>query len=189
MRRINLAQYEALKAFGTDLTEQDVQGIFGRKANMQEIEAALLREGKLRFKTIPSLAKCRVGDFIDLENYLVDENFEAFVKLYLNKNNLESFYIEDLKAVLLKYRKESEALKERFPNVYNPQSYGLPGEQTQGSELRREFAEEYTGYMMMLDLICVGDFTKSDQVLDWETDKFLHFAGYLMKRKSIENIK
>ena len=60
---------------------------------------------------------------------------------------------------------------------------------TQGSEERKDFVEYYGIYAELLYLLTKGDFTKSDIVLGWSMDRFLHQSEYLLRKRIIENLK
>ena len=36
--------------------------------------------------------------------------------------------------------------------------------------------------------ICKGDFLKMDEVLKWETEKYLFIGEYLIRKRAVENI-
>jgi hypothetical protein len=60
---------------------------------------------------------------------------------------------------------------------------------TQGSAEREDFVKEYGIYAELLYLITKGDFTKSDEVLGWDVERFLHQSSYLLRKKIVENLK
>jgi hypothetical protein len=65
----------------------------------------------------------------------------------------------------------------------------VQGQTTQGSLERQDFLEYYGGYAELLYLITQGDFTKSDIVLSWSVERFLHQGEYLLRKRIIENLK
>lgn len=60
---------------------------------------------------------------------------------------------------------------------------------TIGSEYRRDFAEYYGGYMELIYLLTGGDFTKFDEIMNWDLERFLFQGEYLLRKKIVENIK
>lgn len=60
---------------------------------------------------------------------------------------------------------------------------------TQGSEERKDFVEHYGIYAELLYLLTKGDFTKSDEVLSWSMDRFLHQSEYLLRKRIIETLR
>ena len=38
-------------------------------------------------------------------------------------------------------------------------------------------------------LLCEGDFTKIDEILNWNTEKFLTLGEYLLRKRIVENIE
>jgi hypothetical protein len=65
----------------------------------------------------------------------------------------------------------------------------MSGEITQGSLDRQEFTEHYGGYMEITYLLTKGDFTKFDEVLNWDLDRYLFQGEYLLRKRVVENIK
>jgi hypothetical protein len=60
---------------------------------------------------------------------------------------------------------------------------------TQGSVDRQEFAEYYGAYMEMVYLLSNGDLTKLDEIMNWDTEKFLTLGEYMLRKKIVEKIK
>jgi len=62
-------------------------------------------------------------------------------------------------------------------------------EVTQGTLERQAFNEHYGGYLEILYLLTKGDMTKIDDVLNWDTDRFLFQGEYLLRKRLVENLK
>jgi hypothetical protein len=62
-------------------------------------------------------------------------------------------------------------------------------EDTQGSIERKAFNEHYGGYIEMIYLITNGDFTKMDLILEWNTERFLFQAEYLIRKRIVEQMR
>ncbi len=80
-------------------------------------------------------------------------------------------------------------IKARYIWIYNPPVTAQAGELTEGSYLRTEFVSHYGAYMEVAYLLCNGDFTKLNEILEWSTERFLFQGEYLVRKKIIENIK
>lgn len=63
------------------------------------------------------------------------------------------------------------------------------GEVTNGSILRQEFNEHYGGYIEIIYLLTQGDFTKFDEVVNWDLHRFLFQGEYLLRKRTIEQMK
>jgi hypothetical protein len=49
--------------------------------------------------------------------------------------------------------------------------------------------EYYGGYVEIIYLLCSADLTKSDEVLNWDIERFLYQGEYLLRKKIVENLK
>ena len=130
--------------------------------------------------------------FIDCDTFLSDKNELDFFKLVLKKKwfgkNIEDISVAEAEFVLGSFYNFSKDIKSKYEYLYNP-PLRIQGETTQGSLERKAFAEHYGGYMEMVYTLCKGDFTKFEEIVNWDLDKFLFQAEYLIRKKDIENIK
>ena len=83
----------------------------------------------------------------------------------------------------------SSEIKDRYEWIYNPPLRADSGAITQGSLDREEFAQHYGGYLEIIYLLTGGDFTKMDEVLEWDIDRFLFQGEYLIRKRIVENTK
>jgi len=54
---------------------------------------------------------------------------------------------------------------------------------------RKEFAEDYGGFMELMYLLCKGDFSKMKDFDKWKTSEFLYLGEYLLRKKNVENMQ
>lgn len=130
------------------------------------------------------------GRFIDLDTFIKDENDTDFIKATV-KSRFPFVKIPEIVkhyAIAL-FMIESNEVKENFPWIYNPPSFPNVGEITQGSMERENFSKTYGGYTEMV-YIC-ATFTNSNpkKIFEWETNYFLFWSEYLLRKRTVENIK
>lgn len=80
-------------------------------------------------------------------------------------------------------------IKAQYEWIYNPPPTAGDGQNTIGSEARKDFAEYYGGYMELSYLLTNGDFTKFDDIMEWDIHRFLFQGEYLLRKKQVENLK
>lgn len=132
----------------------------------------------------------KAGRFIDLETFIKDNNDADFVKATI-KPRIPFMKIPEVVksyAVAL-FMLEVEQIKSKFTWIYNPPSFPNTGEVTQGSIERENFSLTYGAYMEMVYLCCNQDPTKWDEVFKWDTMKFLFLSEYLIRKRTVENLK
>lgn len=132
------------------------------------------------------------GRFIDLENYIKEEDDEAFIKATVKPKLPWMKIPEKVKtyAVAL-YMIEANELKEdeTFKWIYNPPVFPSNAKITQGTIEREAFINTYGGYMEMVYLCCNQDPTKWEEVFEWDTKKFLFLSAYLLRKRTVENLE
>jgi hypothetical protein len=145
----------------------------------------LLRKSnrKIRTKNILALT---VADFVDCERYFDNAEYYNFCNIFVKK--WQKIYVHNLESIIIDYAKQKENLIEMFPYVFNPPSYGLPQQETQGSELRKEFVKEFGNWVVLMDLVC-KDKTRYKEVENWKLEEFLFWANYLTGQKILETVK
>ena len=143
---------------------------------------------KLFFKIDTSFKKA--GRFIDLESFIKDEDDELFIKMTV-KPRLPFYKVPEIlkRFAVALYLIESQELKERFPWVYNPPTFAGNNEVTTGSIERENFAKDYGGYVEMIYLCSNQDPTKWEEIYEWDTEKFLFVSEYLLRKRTVENLK
>lgn len=130
------------------------------------------------------------GRFIDLETYIKDQDDAAFVKATIKRRvPFIKIPLAVQSYAIALYMIESEEIKERFPWIYNPPTFPNVGEVTQGSLERENFALTYGGYMEMVYLCSGMNPQRWEEVFKWETNKFLFLSEYLLRKRTVENLK
>ena len=149
-----------------------------------------------------SLNELKAGDFIDCENYYraiatpddysekeLLEIIQKFFVLLNNKvPNVESEFVEIIK----EYVKQLTEIKEQYIWIYNPPSV-IPSNAKQtnnlASELRKEFAEDYQGYIEMIYVLSNGKYLDIPKVLQMKTKDFLFWGEYALRKRIVEQAK
>ena len=73
--------------------------------------------------------------------------------------------------------------------MFNPPNRVTNFEITEGTKARGEFAEHYGSHIEIVYAICKGDFLKMQDVMGWDTEKYLFIGEYLIRKRDVENIK
>ena len=132
----------------------------------------------------------KAGRFIDLETFIKDENDKEFIKATI-KNRIPFINVPEVvkRYAIALYMIESNEVKENFNWIYNPPTFPSEGETTQGSIERENFSNDYGGYMEMVYLCSGMNPQNWDLVFEWETTKFLFLSEYLLRKRTVENLK
>ena len=130
------------------------------------------------------------GRFIDLETFIKDEDDKSFCKATVKPRFLFLKIPEFVQryAIAL-YLIESQEIKENFPWIYNPPQFANTNEITQGSIERENFSLTYGGYTEMVYLCCTFESVSPKIVFDYETKYFLFWSEYLLRKRTVENLK
>ncbi len=130
------------------------------------------------------------GRFIDLETFIKDKDDDNFIKMTVKPRLPFLKITEKIKAYAIAlYLLESDEIKQDYPWIYNPPKFPNTGETTQGSIERENFAKDYGAYMEMVYLCSGMNPLKFDDVFKWETRRFLFIAEYLVRKRTVENLK
>lgn len=87
------------------------------------------------------------------------------------------------------YLINSSDVKDKFEWIYNPPQFPNVGEITQGSMERENFAKKYGAYMEMVYLCATFENTSPKEVFKWQTEYFLFWSEYLLRKRVVENLK
>jgi hypothetical protein len=134
------------------------------------------------------IGKLRAGDFIDLENYFKNEEWNNFFVLLTGEVALTHNYEQ----VLKDYIEAVIELKSGFEFIYNPPPLPTTTDikpATIGDEYRKEFVELYGGYVELVYLVATTFKYKPEQVLKMKCIDFLFWGNYLLHKKFCESIK
>lgn len=131
------------------------------------------------------------GRFIDLETFIKEKDDDAFVKTTI-KPRLPWLKIpEKVKAYAVAlYLLEVEELKADYPWIYDPPTFpSVNKEITQGTIEREAFAQTYGAYMEMVYICANQNVLNFDKVFQMPTKKFLFLSEYLIRKRTVENLK
>ena len=152
------------------------------------INFLLSKKNKDRFKT-KRIEDLSYSNFVTLENCIEEQNYNDFCAIFVKKYFWQRVYIHNMPLILIDYQQQKEKLYENYPYIFNPPQYGEPGKETIGSELRREFVEEFGNWVVLTDVICKGNLTRYKEVEKWKLSEFLFWANYISGVKILENVK
>lgn len=140
------------------------------------------------FKTF-NLYDLKVTDLVDLERFLQENDFYNFCRIFVNRKWWQTIHFHNLPLILKDYREQNEKIKEDNQWIFNPPRYGEPEQETIGSELRKEFVEEFGSYAVLMDKIQAWDRTGFKNIEQWKSSEFFFWANYLSGQKIVENVK
>jgi len=131
-----------------------------------------------------------VGRFIDLETFIKDEDDKAFIKATVTPRLWFLTIPEYVQryAVAL-YIQEADEVKASFPWIYDPPKFPSEGEISQGSMERENFSLTYGGYTEMVYLCAIFEAVSPKVIFTYDTKYFLFWSEYLLRKKTVENLK
>ena len=132
----------------------------------------------------------KAGRFIDLETFIKEEDDQSFLKATVTPRlcfmNIPEFV---KRYAIALYMIESQEIKDSFPWIYNPPRFAGSNEITQGSIERENFAKDYGGYMEMVYICATFEGVSPKVVFEYDTKYFLFWSEYLLRKKTVENLK
>jgi hypothetical protein len=126
-----------------------------------------------------------ISELADLDRHLENNDYQEFCDIFV-KGNPTSIH---LYKIIEEFGRQKAKLKENYRYIFDPPIYGEIQQETIGSELRKEFVEEFGTYVVLTDLICKGDITKFKEVEKWTVEQFFFWANYLSGQRILENVK
>ncbi len=138
---------------------------------------------KLKTKNIEDLI---FSDFVDAERFIEEQNYYNFCCIFVKSKRI---YIHNMASILIDYQSQKEKLYENYPYIFNPPQYGEPEKETIGSELRKEFVQEFGNWVILTDVICSKQNVGFKEVEKWKVSEFLFWANYYSGQKIVENVK
>lgn len=126
-----------------------------------------------------------ISELSDLDRYLENSDYKEFCDIFV-KGKPDSTH---LFKIIEDFGKQKQTLRVTYRYVFDPPVYGEPTQETVGSELRKDFVEEFGSYVILMDLVCKGDMTKFKEVENWTVEQFFFWANYLSGQRILENIK
>lgn len=162
----------------------------GEKVKVNFWTARLLnkkpKDGKFKTHDLENLT---VSQIVDLERFFFDEDYYNFCRIFVNKYFWQTVYLHNLSFIIEDYAAQKERLKENHPYIFDPPQYGEPEKETIGSELRKEFVEEFGDWVVLTDIVCKGRLADAKKIEKWKVSEFLFWANYLTGQKIVENVK
>jgi len=148
----------------------------------------LLKTSTKQFK-VRSIQDLTFADFVDLERFYNQNNYYEFCIIFVRTKFWQRVYLHNMPMIMLAYGEQKKQLFEANRYIFDPPQYGEPGKETIGSEVRREFVDEFGNYVILMDVVCKGEMSKYKEVEQWKVSEFFFWANYLTGQKIIENIK
>ena len=131
-----------------------------------------------------------VGRFIDLETFIKDEDDKAFIKATVTPRVWFLTIPEFVKRYTVAlYLQEADEVKSCFPWIYDPPKFPSEGEISQGSMERENFSLTYGGYTEMVYLCAIFEAVSPQVIFTYDTKYFLFWSEYLLRKKTVENLK
>lgn len=152
-----------------------------------KIDPALLQrisKTKLRTRNIEDLT---FSDFVDLERFFENNDYKNFCRIFVKRKFF--VFLHHMPLVMEDYGNQKKELFKQFLYIFDPPQYGEPQKETIGSELRKEFVEEFGSWVVLMDVACKGRLADYKAVEKWKLGEFLFWANYLTGQKIIENVK
>lgn len=140
------------------------------------------------FRTV-ELEDLTVNQIVDAERYFLEFDYYNFCRIFVKKYFWQTIYLHNFEAIAIDFGNQKERLKENHPYIFDPPVYGEHVEETIGSELRKEFVEEFGDWVVLMDVVCKGRLADYKKVENWKVSEFLFWANYLTGQKILENVK
>lgn len=151
-------------------------------------ERLLNKKSKRNFET-RDILKLSLTKFMECEKHFENSDYSNFCRIFVIRRFWQTIYIHDMEKILQEWNKQKELLKEENDFIFNPPIYGEPPKETNGSELREEFAERFGSIAILMDKICKGDFSRFKEVEQWTVGEFFFWGNYITGQKILENVK
>ena len=149
------------------------------------INRLLLKTSNKKFKT-NNIEDLIFSDFVDAERFVEEQNYYDFCFIFVKSKRI---YIHNMASILIDYQSQKEKLYKNYPYIFNPPQYGEPDKETIGSELRKEFVQEFGNWVILTDVICSKQNVSFKEVEKWKVSEFLFWANYFSGQKIVENVK
>lgn len=149
------------------------------------INRLLLKTSNKVFRT-KNIEDLIFSDFVDAERFVEEQNYNDFCCIFVKSKRI---YIHNMASILIDYQSQKEKLYENYPYIFNPPQYGEPEKETIGSELRKEFVQEFGNWVILTDVICSKQNVGFKEVEKWKVSEFLFWANYYSGQKIVENVK
>lgn len=161
----------------------------GEKARASKRTQRLFtKPSKKIFKT-KNIQDLTFSEFVELERFCEEEDFINFCRIFVKVRCFEKIYVHNLPLIMEEFAKQKAELIEQNDFVFDPPIYGEPQQETIGSELRKEFVERFGNYVILIDVLCMGDFSKYKTFEQWTVREFFFWANYKKGQQILESVK
>lgn len=175
--------------FGISLKKYEELIKLGDKApNSKRIHRLLLKPHKARFK-VKTILDMTFAEFVDAERYLERGEYVKFCRIFVLKKWWQRVYFHNLEPIVKEYGRQKKEMTELYTFIYNPPVYGEPEKESIGSELRKDFVEQFGPYVIMMDKVMAWDKTGFKAIEQWKVSEFMFWCNYLTAQKITENVK
>lgn len=154
----------------------------------KDFEKLLLQTSTRILKT-KKIEDLSLSNFVELENCIESNNYLKFCGIFVRKKFWQTLYFSDLQNIITDFGQQKKELFENYTYIFDPPIYGEPTKETVGSELRKDFVDEFGTWVVLTDLVCKGKIVDYKAVERWKLSEFLFWANYLSGQKIIENVK
>lgn len=148
----------------------------------------LLKTSTKRFR-VRSIQDLTFSQFVDLERFYSENNYFDFCIIFVKQRFWETIYVHNMALIMEAYGNQKKELFSGCRYIFDPPQYGDQEKETIGTELRKDFVEEFGNYVILMDMVCVGDLSKYKEVQEWKVSEFFFWANYKTGQKIIENVK
>lgn len=148
----------------------------------------LTKVSKTKIRTV-NIQELTFDKFVDLETYCEDEDFLHFCSIFVRPRFWQKIYVHHLPLIMEDYALQKAKLFEENDFIFDPPQYGEPQQETIGSELRKEFVERFGKYVILMDVLCNGDFSKYKTFESWKVKEFFFWANYKKGQQILESVK
>lgn len=156
--------------------------------NSKRVNRLLLKQTNRRFKT-RSIQDLKFTDFVDLERFKEEQNYIEFCCIFVRKRFWQTIYVHNMFSILADFAAQKAELFKDYNYIFDPPQYGVPAPETIGSELRKDFVDEFGSYVVLMDLVCKGRIIDHKSIEQWPVKEFMFWANYLSGQKIVESVK
>lgn len=161
----------------------------GEAAKDSKRTLKLLKKQSNKVFRTRSILDLKVSDYVDLEIYYEEQNFYQFCRIFVKRYFWQTVYLHNMWLIIDNFSKQRDKMYEEFYYIFNPPQYGIPAAETPGSELKKDFVNEFGNWVVLTDMLCNGRLVDYKQVENWKMSEFLFWANYKSGQKIIEAVK
>jgi len=187
---------EVIEDKDIEFTAAETMRVFNPES-LERFSEALITAGPVsfRFKFKIDLAFKSAARFIDADTYFMEGAYKDFLKtvlkpvIFFKRINFDKITLAEAEYIISKFAEFKYDLKNKYEYLYNPPIRAGSNVMSAGAIEREAFSEHYGPYIEMVYILCKGDFTKFEEIIAWDLNRFLYQAEYLIRKRDTENIK